>query len=237
MKKSNTDRPDQNDLFHKGNSGQPQILFEDNHLLAAFKLPGQTVQPEPGKPPSLEEQIKTLIKERDKKPGDVFLGVIHRLDMPVSGIVLFAKTSKALIRMNKLFHDHQVQKIYEAEVEHCPPKNQDTITHWLKRNDKLKLTKAYVHETPGADNAMLTYTVLKKNKNGCLLRIELHTGRKHQIRAQLSAIGCPIKGDIKYRATQPNSNRSINLCAVELSFLHPVKGERVEIRCGMKNEE
>lgn len=230
MKKNSTDAYDLEGFYPHSKRIQPQILFEDNHLLAAYKLPGQTVQPEPGKPSSLEEQIKTLIKLRDKKPGEVFLGVIHRLDMPVSGIVLFAKTSKALIRMNKLFHDHHVQKIYEAEVEHCPSADKDTITHWLKRNDKLKLTKAYVHETPDADKAMLTYTVLRKTKSGCLLRIELHTGRKHQIRAQLSAIGCPIKGDVKYKASHPNPDRSISLCAVELSFLHPVKQEPILIK-------
>lgn len=226
MRRNNTDP----DKLSPVRSESLKILFEDNHLIAVYKFPGQTIQPTRGKPLSLEEQVKDFIRQRDKKPGDVFLGVIHRLDMPVSGIVLFAKTSKALSRMNKLFHDRQVRKIYHAEVEHCPEKKQDTLTHWLRRSEQEKFSKAYLQETPGTEKAVLSYAVIRKLKSGCLLQVELHTGRKHQIRAQLSAIGCPIKGDVKYRASQPYPDRSINLCAVELSFVHPVKQETITIK-------
>jgi len=206
------------------------ILFEDNHLIAAIKHSGQTVQPEPGKPESLEEEVKKYIKKKYNKPGEVFLGVIHRLDMPVSGIVLFAKTSKALIRMNEMFQKREVKKIYHALVEHHPPKEKDTITHWLKRDDKKNFTKAFVTETNHSEKAQLIYEVIEKKKNKTLLKIELLTGRKHQIRAQLSAIGSPIVGDIKYGASKQNADQSILLCAVELSFEHPVKKEMIYLK-------
>lgn len=206
------------------------VLFEDNHLIAVLKRAGQTVQPEPGKPTSLEEEVKQYIKEKYDKPGDVFLGVIHRLDMPVSGIVLFARTSKALTRMNEMFQKREVSKLYEAWVEHTPPAESDLITHWLKRDDSKKFSKAFMGETRGADKAMLRYTTLSKKGNQTLLRIELLTGRKHQIRAQLSAIGCPIVGDVKYGASAPNPDKSISLKAVELAFTHPVTKEKVLIK-------
>ncbi len=205
------------------------ILFEDNHLVAAVKKAGQTVQPEPGKPPSLEEEVKQYIKKKYDKPGEVFLGVIHRLDMPVAGIVLFARTSKALARMNELFQKREVSKIYEAWVEHAPPEQAGLITHWLKRDEKRNFTKAFISETKGADKAQLKYEVKEKKGNQTLLRIELLTGRKHQIRAQLSAIGCPIAGDVKYGASRPNPDQSIALAAVELGFIHPVTKEKVLI--------
>ncbi len=208
----------------------PHILFEDNHLIAAFKKAGQTVQPEPGKPLSLEDEVKHYIKEKYEKPGDVFLGVIHRLDMPVEGIVLFARTSKALTRMNEQFQKREVTKMYEALVEHMPPLESDLITHWLKRDEKRNMTKAFVSEVPGADKAQLRYMVQSKKGNQTLLRIELLTGRKHQIRAQLSAIGCPIAGDVKYGASQSFADQSIKLMAVELGFLHPVTKEKVLIQ-------
>lgn len=207
----------------------PEILFEDNHLIAVYKNSGQTVQPEPGKPLSLEEEVKAFIKVRDSKPGDVFLGVIHRLDMPVSGIVLFAKTSKALVRMNQIFQKREVKKIYQALVEHHPPYSSDLITHWLRRDDKRHMTKAFSSEVTNAEKAQLKYEMIESKGNHCLLKIELLTGRKHQIRAQLSAVGCPIKGDVKYGASKPNSDYGISLSAVELSFIHPVKNEPVLI--------
>jgi 23S rRNA pseudouridine1911/1915/1917 synthase len=211
-------------------SAIPEILFEDNHLMAVYKNSGQSVQPEPGKPLSLEEEVKRFIKTRDNKPGDVFLGVIHRLDMPVTGIVLFAKTSKALVRMNQLFQKREVSKIYHALVEHHPPKSTDLITHWLRRDDKRHMTKAFSSEVTNAEKAQLKYEIIESKGNGSLLRIELLTGRKHQIRAQLSAIGCPIKGDVKYGASKPNADFGISLSAVELSFEHPVKNEPVHIK-------
>jgi 23S rRNA pseudouridine1911/1915/1917 synthase len=208
----------------------PHIVFEDNHLIAAIKKPGQTVQPEPGKPTSLEEEVKTYIKSKYEKPGEVFLGVIHRLDMPVSGIVLFARTSKALARMNEQFQKRQVRKIYEAIVEHIPPHEKELITHWLKRDEQRNFTKAFISETKGADKAQLTYEVINIEGKKTNVRIELHTGRKHQIRAQLSAIGCPIVGDVKYGAAAALPDQSISLKAVELGFVHPVTKEGIIIK-------
>ena len=208
----------------------PHIVFEDNHLIAAIKKPGQTVQPEPGKPTSLEEEVKTYIKSKYEKPGEVFLGVIHRLDMPVSGIVLFARTSKALARMNEQFQKRQVRKIYEAIVEHIPPHEKELITHWLNRDEQRNFTKAFISDTKGADKAQLTYEVINIEGKKTNVRIELHTGRKHQIRAQLSAIGCPIVGDVKYGAAAALPDQSISLKAVELGFVHPVTKEGIIIK-------
>jgi 23S rRNA pseudouridine1911/1915/1917 synthase len=206
-----------------------RILYEDNHLIAAYKRAGQTVQPEPGKPLSLEEEVKAYIKQKYDKPGEVFLGVIHRLDMPVEGIVLFARTSKALARMNEQFQQREISKLYEAWVEHTPAAPEAMLVHWLKRDDKRKLTKAFVTETAGADEARLRYTVIEKKGRLTRLRITLLTGRKHQIRAQLSAIGCPIAGDVKYGAQGPSGNDGIALKAVELGFVHPVTKENIRI--------
>lgn len=206
------------------------VLFEDNHLIAVAKKAGQTVQPEPGKPTSLEEEVKAYIKEKYDKPGDVFLGVIHRLDMPVSGIVLFARTSKALTRMNEIFKNRKVEKIYEAKVEGRPVKASDTLTHFLVRDEKKNITRAYPKPVPDAEKAMLMFEVKYENNSNSILRIKLLTGRKHQIRAQLGAISCPIAGDVKYGASRPNEDESIALTAVELNFEHPVTKVPVSIR-------
>lgn len=206
-----------------------QVLFEDNHLIAVVKQPGQTVQPEPGKPTSLEEEVKAYIKEKYNKPGDVFLGVIHRLDMPVSGIVLFARTSKALTRMNDLFKNRKIEKIYEAKVEGKPLHQTDTLTHFLVRDEKKNFTRAHIKPVPNAEKAMLSFDVKYQNNNNSILRIKLLTGRKHQIRAQLGAINCPIVGDVKYGASKANDDTSIALTAVELSFEHPVTKVPVKI--------
>lgn len=206
-----------------------QVLFEDNHLIAVVKQPGQTVQPEPGKPTSLEEEVKAYIKEKYNKPGDVFLGVIHRLDMPVSGIVLFARTSKALARMNDLFKNRKIEKIYEAKVEGKPLHQTDTLTHFLVRDEKKNITRAHIKPVPNAEKATLSFDVKYVNNNNSILRIKLLTGRKHQIRAQLGAINCPIVGDVKYGASKANDDTSIALTAVELSFEHPVTKVPVKI--------
>jgi 23S rRNA pseudouridine1911/1915/1917 synthase len=206
-----------------------QVLFEDNHLIAVVKQPGQTVQPEPGKPTSLEDEVKEFIKEKYNKPGDVFLGVIHRLDMPVSGIVLFARTSKALTRMNELFKNRKIDKIYEAKVEGKPLHNTDTLTHFLVREEKKNITRAHIRPVPNSEKATLSFEVKYVNNSNSILRIKLLTGRKHQIRAQLGAINCPIVGDIKYGASKANEDTSIALAAVELSFEHPVTKVPVKI--------
>lgn len=206
-----------------------QVLFEDNHLIAVAKQPGQTVQPEPGKPTSLEDEVKAYIKEKYNKPGEVFLGVIHRLDMPVSGIVLFARTSKALTRMNELFKNRKVEKIYEAKVEGKPLHNTDTLTHFLVREEKKNITRAHIRPVPNSEKATLSFEVKYVNNSNSILRIKLLTGRKHQIRAQLGAINCPIVGDVKYGASKANEDTSIALAAVELSFEHPVTKVPVKI--------
>ncbi len=206
-----------------------QVLFEDNHLIAVVKKSGQTVQPEPEKPISLEEDVKAYIKHKYNKPGDVFLGVIHRLDMPVTGIVLFAKTSKALVRMNELFKNRKVEKYYEAKVEGKPLYETDTLTHFLVRNEKKNITQAHIRPVPNAEKATLSFEIKYINNNNCILRIKLLTGRKHQIRAQLGAINCAIVGDVKYGASKPNADGSIALAAVELAFEHPVTKAPVKI--------
>jgi 23S rRNA pseudouridine1911/1915/1917 synthase len=206
-----------------------EVLFEDNHLIAAFKKSGQTVQPEPGKPMSLEEEVKAYIKLKYDKPGAIFLGVIHRLDMPVEGIVLFAKTSKSLQRMNELFQQRKVEKIYQVWVENKLPANNGLLTHWLKRDENKNFTKAFTSEVRGADLAQLRYALIQNIGKHSLLRIELLTGRKHQIRAQLSAMGCPILGDKKYGASFPFEDNYIALQSTELSFIHPVKNEPIKI--------
>jgi 23S rRNA pseudouridine1911/1915/1917 synthase len=206
-----------------------EILYEDNHLIAAFKKPGQSVQPEPGKPTSLEEDVKNYLKVNYNKPGDVFLGVIHRLDMPVSGLVLFAKTGKALVRMNEIFQQRDVKKYYRAWVENTPTQQTALLTHYLFRDDKRNFAKAFEVEKKGAKKAELIYTIIEKDKGKTLLEIELLTGRKHQIRAQLKAIGCPIVGDVKYGASQPLKDKSIALMCYKLTFIHPVKNIPVTI--------
>lgn len=206
-----------------------EILFEDNHLIAAFKLSGQTVQPEPSKPISLEDEVKEYIRVKYNKPGSVFLGVIHRLDMPVNGIVLFARTSKALVRMNESFQKREITKKYLCLVEGKPPASAASLQHWLKSDDKKNFTKAFENPVNNALEARLKYKVLKSAKNVSLLEIDLETGRKHQIRAQLSAMGNPILGDVKYGASKSLKDQSIALQAYFLSFNHPVQDILIEI--------
>ncbi len=205
------------------------VLFEDNHLIAVFKKSGQTVQPEPGKPLSLDDEIKLYIKKKYNKPGAVYLGVIHRIDMPVSGIVIFAKTSKALTRMNEIFHDREVQKTYRCIVEGQPKLKKGSLVHWLRQDPVKNFTKAFESKVSNAVEARLSFEVLKSIKGKSLLEIHLETGRKHQIRAQLSAMGCPILGDVKYGASKPNPDQSIALQSFSLAFIHPVKNEPVYI--------
>jgi 23S rRNA pseudouridine1911/1915/1917 synthase len=206
-----------------------RILYEDNHVIAVNKSNHDIVQSDKTGDEPLIEQIKSVIKLRDKKPGNVYLEVIHRIDRPVSGVVLFAKTSKVLPRMNKLFHDGQVKKIYWAVVKNIPPKESDTLTHYLLRNTKQN--KSYVFDTvkPESKEAKLVYKVLGKTSNYFLLEIELLTGRHHQIRSQLAKIGCPIKGDLKYGFPRSNPDGGIHLHSRLVSFIHPVSGEFIEI--------
>lgn len=203
------------------------ILFEDNHLIAVNKRAGDLVQGDQTGDKPLAEVVKEYIKEKYNKPGEVYLGVIHRLDRPTTGIVVFAKTSKALSRMNVLFKERSTQKTYVAIVKNQPPKTKDQLTHYLVRNPKINKSIAYPNETPNAKKALLDYEIIKKLDRYFALKIELHTGRHHQIRAQLKAIGCPIKGDLKYGADRSNPDGSIHLHAHKLYFMHPVKKEKI----------
>lgn len=206
-----------------------QVLFEDNHIIVVNKRPGDIVQGDKTGDKPLSEVVKSYLKEKYNKPGNVYLGVVHRLDRPTSGIVLFAKTSKALPRLNKLFQEKAAQKTYWAIVKNAPPKKSDTLVHFLKRNPKQNKSYAHIKEVPESKKAILEYRLLKKLDNYFLLEVDLHTGRHHQIRSQLSAIGSPIKGDLKYGFDRSNKDASIHLHARELKFIHPVKKEEVQI--------
>lgn len=206
-----------------------QILYEDNHLIAVNKRPGDIVQGDKTGDTPLSEIVKLYIKEKYNKPGNVYLGVAHRLDRPTSGIVVFAKSSKALPRLNKLFAEKEAKKTYWAVVKNMPLKTHDTLTHWLKRNTKQNKSYANNKEVPDSKKAVLDYEIVKKLDNYFLLEIDLKTGRHHQIRAQLTAIGCPIKGDLKYGFDRSNKDGSIHLHARKLMFMHPVKKEKLEL--------
>tara|TARA_R100000935_G_scaffold24441_1_gene43981 strand:+ start:3833 stop:4540 length:708 start_codon:yes stop_codon:yes gene_type:complete len=206
-----------------------QILFEDNHLIIINKRPGDIVQGDKTGDNPLSEIVKEYIKDKYNKPGNVYLGVVHRLDRPTSGIVLFAKTSKALPRLNKLFKDKEAEKTYWAVVKSIPPQQEGTLVHYMKRNPKQNKSYAHLKEVPESKKAILDYRILKKLDNYYLLEVNLHTGRHHQIRSQLSSIGCPIKGDLKYGFDRSNKDASIHLHARRLRFMHPVKNEELTI--------
>ena len=213
-----------------------QVLFEDNHIIVVNKRPGDIVQGDKTGDKPLSEVVKSYLKEKYNKPGNVYLGVVHRLDRPTSGIVLFAKTSKALPRLNKLFQEKAAQKTYWAIVKNAPPKKSDTLVHFLKRNPKQNKSYAHIKEVPESKKAILEYRLLKKLDNYFLLEVDLHTGRHHQIRSQLSAIGSPIKGDLKYGFDRSNKDASIHLHARELKFIHPVKKEEIQILASPPDE-
>ncbi len=205
--------------------GNLQVIYEDNHIIVINKRPGDIVQGDKTGDLPLSEVVKKFLKEKYNKPGNVYLGVPHRLDRPTSGIVVFAKTSKVLPRLNKLFAEKIAKKTYWAVVKSSPPKQQDMLTHWLKRNPKQNKSYAHIKEVPESKKAILSYKVIKKLTHYLLLEIDLQTGRHHQIRSQLTAIGSPIKGDLKYGFDRSNKDGSIHLHAYKLSFVHPVKKE------------
>lgn len=211
------------------NAGNLQILYQDNHIIAINKRPGDIVQGDKTGDAPLSEVVKEYLKHTYDKPGNVYLGVAHRLDRPTSGIVVFAKTSKALPRLNKIFAEKEAKKTYWAIVKNLPENESGTLTHWLNRNTKQNKSYAHISEVPDSKKAILEYKILKKLNRYYLLEIDLITGRHHQIRAQLAAIGCPIKGDLKYGFDRSNPDGSIHLHARRLSFLHPVKKEPIEI--------
>lgn len=206
-----------------------QVLFEDNHIIIINKRPGDIVQGDKTGDAPLSEVVKEYLKEKYNKPGNVYLGVVHRLDRPTSGIVLFARTSKSLPRLNKLFVDKEAKKTYWAIVKNHPVSIEGKLINWLKRNPKQNKSYSHIKEVPDSKKAILEYNVIKKLDHYYLLEIDLQTGRHHQIRSQLSGIGSPIKGDLKYGFDRSNPNGSIHLHARKLSFKHPVKKELITI--------
>jgi 23S rRNA pseudouridine1911/1915/1917 synthase len=205
----------------------PQIIFEDNHLIAVNKRPSEIVQGDKTGDIPMGEDVKKWLKEKYQKPGDVYLGVIHRLDRPVSGVVLFAKTSKALSRMNELFREREVKKTYWAVVSAKPQPESGILKHWLRKNEAANKSFASATEVNGALFCELDYKLIASSDRYFLLEVNPHTGRHHQIRVQLSTIGCVIKGDLKYGAKRSNPDASIHLHARKLEFIHPIKNEPV----------
>ena len=213
-----------------------RVLYEDNHLIIINKKPSEIVQGDKTGDVPLSEKIKEYLKTKYKKPGNVFVGVVHRVDRPVSGCVIFAKTDKALTRMNKLIHDRQIKKNYWAVVKNKPPKESERLIHYLSKNEKQNKSYSVKPDAKNALKAELEYNVIGKSDNYFLLEIELFTGRHHQIRAQLAEIGCPIKGDLKYGFPRSNPDAclsgrqaSIYLHARKVEFAHPVKNEKVSV--------
>ena len=207
----------------------PEILYEDNHIIAVYKKSSDLVQGDKTGDESLDNHVKKYIAKKYNKPGEAFLGVVHRLDRPVSGVLIFARTSKALERLNEIFRTRQVKKVYWAVVKERPPEDEATISHFLKKIESQNKSYTYENEVKGSKEASLTYKIIGRSERYYLLEIELHTGRHHQIRAQLAAIGCPVKGDLKYGFPRSNDDGSICLLAREISFLHPVKKENITI--------
>ncbi len=205
------------------------ILYEDNHLLIVNKHGGDLVQPDPSGESALEDQIKAFIKGRDAKPGEVFLGVVHRIDRPVSGAVLFAKTSKALVRLNEMIREGRIRKIYWALTERTPEPEEGRLTHYLLRDGRTNRSRAYDTPRPEAKEARLRYRTLNVATHYTLVEVELLTGRHHQIRAQLSKIGCPIRGDLKYGAKRSLPEGGISLHSRSIAFEHPVRREPIAV--------
>ncbi|GHT09643.1 RNA pseudouridine synthase [Bacteroidia bacterium] len=206
-----------------------EVLYEDNHLIAVNKTCSEIVQGDKTGDTPLSETVKQWIKEKHNKPGNVFLGVTHRLDRPVSGVVLFAKTSKALERMNEMFRLGEIKKTYWAIVKNPPAQPEGELVHYLVRNEKQNKSYAYDTEKPGSKKAILSYKLIAKSDNYYLLEINLKTGRHHQIRCQLAKMACPIKGDLKYGFDRSNKDGGISLHSRKAQFIHPVSKEAIEI--------
>lgn len=205
------------------------VLYEDNHIIIVNKAASEIVQGDKTGDKPMSEKVKEYLKHKYSKPGNVFCGVIHRLDRPTSGIVVFAKTSKALSRLNKMFREDEVEKIYWAVVQNRPPKKSDTLTHYTVKNERINKSTAYDTERPNTKKAILHYSLIAESDNYFLLEVNLETGRHHQIRVQLSKIGCPIKGDLKYGAKRSNRDGSISLHARAISFIHPVSQKKIDV--------
>jgi len=213
------------------------VLYEDNHLVVVNKTCSEIVQGDKTGDQPLSETLKLWLKEKYNKPGEAFVGVIHRLDRPVSGAVVFAKTSKALERMNALFQQGEVKKTYWAIVKNRPPQTEGELTHYLVRNEKQNKSYAGDTEKPDSQKAILSYKLIAKSDNYFLLEIDLKTGRHHQIRCQLAKTGCPVKGDLKYGFDRSNPDGGISLHARKISFIHPVSKEPVEITAPVPDDK
>ena len=213
-----------------------EVLYEDNHLIIVNKKSGDIAQGDKTGDTPLSDIVKSYIKEKFNKPGNVFLGVVHRLDRPTTGVIIFARTSKALERLNKMLRDKKINKTYWAVVKNKPAKTEDTLTNYLKKNPKNNKSTAYKHEIEGSKRAVLHYKVLKSLDNYHLLEVDLETGRHHQIRCQLSSIGSPIKGDLKYGFNRSNKDGSIHLHARRIEFIHPVSKEQISVIAPTPND-
>lgn len=213
-----------------------EVIYEDNHIIAVNKNCKEIVQGDKTGDTPLSDIVKEWLKEKYQKPGNVFVGVTHRLDRPVSGLVLFAKTSKALSRLNEMFRLGEVKKTYWAIVKKQPPKEEDELTHWIDRNERQNKSYAYDKERLNTKKAILHYKLIARSDNYYLLEIDLKTGRHHQIRTQLSKIGSPIKGDLKYGADRSNPDGGISLHARRIAFTHPVSKEEIIIEAPVPND-
>ncbi|MGB8357854.1 MAG: RNA pseudouridine synthase [Bacteroidales bacterium] len=207
----------------------PAVLYEDNHIIIVNKRSSDLVQGDGTGDEPLDDIVRAYIKEKYKKPGDVYLGVVHRLDRPVSGCVVYARTSKALTRLSELFRTREVKKCYWAIVSDRPPAEEGTLHNYLKKNEKQNKSYVYDAEVKGSKEDELSYRLIGHSERYYLLEIDLHTGRHHQIRAQLAAVGCPIKGDLKYGSKRSNEGGGISLHARSISFIHPVRNEEVTV--------
>lgn len=215
---------------------EPEILFEDNHLLVINKPPGWLVQGDKTGDHTLTDWGRQYIKEKYEKPGEVYLHPVHRLDRPVSGIITFARTSKASERLNRLFREDKVEKRYLAVVKGVPESSEATLTHWLIKDGSKNLVKAYNKERGGSKKAELSYELMSVVKSQSLLLVKPKTGRPHQIRVQLASMKCPIIGDLRYGTSAPNPDKSISLHAFQLSFIHPVQKEPLQLTCVPKSQ-
>ena len=218
------------------NTSNLQVLYEDNHIINVNKRVGDIVQGDKTGDKPLSDVVKDFIKAKYNKPGNVYLGVAHRLDRPTTGIVVFAKTSKVLPRLNKLFSEKKIHKTYWAIVKQRPKIEKDTLIHWLKKNPKNNKSSAYIKEINDSKKAILHYEVIKQLNNYVLIEVNLETGRHHQIRSQLSAIGCPIKGDLKYGFDRSNFNGGIHLHSRKIEFTHPVSDDKISIIAPTPND-
>lgn len=212
------------------------VVYEDNHIIIVNKTASEIVQGDKTGDTPLSETVKQYLKEKYQKPGNVFIGVTHRLDRPVSGLVVFAKTSKALSRLNEMFRNGEVKKTYWAVVKNRPPQEEGELVHYMVRNEKQNKSYAYDREKPGSKKAILHYRLIGYSQNYYLLEIDLKTGRHHQIRCQLAKAGCPIKGDLKYGASRSNPDGSICLHARNIRFVHPVSKELIEVEAPVPSD-